>query len=438
MGPTLPGAAAMNGQRPADSPVITIDDRVRHQTIDGFGFSMAFRRGELVRALPEERRREILDLWFGRERGAGFTILRLGIGSAPAGSPYDDMVSIQPEDPGGPDAPPAYVWDGDDNSQVWLARAAQEYGVRRFFAVAWSAPGYMKTNGEERNGGRLKPEWRRAYADYLVQYTKFYRREGIQITDLGFANEPDWTAPHPSMRFTPEEVVEFVKVLGPVAQGVRLVSCESLGWEEAKAYSAAIGADAEARRWVQVHTGHGYGTPVDSPLPTKRPTWMSEWNPNGADWNESWYDGSGSDGYTVASAVHDALTLGNVAGYVYWLGASRGRTRALLRIDEEAGTYRVSKRLWALAAYSRFIRPGAVRVGAVAAVPSLKVSAFANPGGSRVVVVLNTGMAPVTWAGLGEGARAYLTGEHASLDPLPVLDGTVTFPPRALTTVVLP
>ncbi|MEV0620056.1 glycoside hydrolase [Nonomuraea sp. NPDC050404] len=418
-------------------PAITIDDEVRHQTIDGFGFSTAFRRGELIRALPDERRREVLDLWFSREKGAGLTILRLGIGSAPAGSPYDEMVSIQPEDPGGPGAPPGYVWDGDDNGQVWLAKEAQRYGVERFFAVAWSAPGYMKDNGEDRNGGALLPEWRRAYADYLVAYTRFYAREGIRITDLGFANEPDWTAPHPSMRFTPSQAVEFVKVLGPLASGVRLVCCESLGWTEAKAYTAAIAADAEARRWVKVHTGHGYGTPVDSPLPTKLPTWMSEWNPNGSAWNESWYDGSGSDGYTVASAVHDALTLGDVSGYVYWLGASTGTTRALLRIDEEAGDYRVSKRLWALAAYGRFIRPGAVRIGAVAAKPSLKVCAFRNPDGSRVVEVLNTAMTPVTWEGVSEAAEVYLTDEDSSLESLPVRDGVVTFGPRALTTIVL-
>ncbi|MEV4364701.1 glycoside hydrolase [Nonomuraea sp. NPDC049625] len=427
----------MNEPWPADPPAIMIDDEVRHQTIDGFGVSTAFRRNELIRALPRDKQREILDLWFSREKGAGLTILRLGIGSAPAGSPYDDMVSIQPEDPGGPDAPPRYVWDGDDNSQVWMAKAAQEYGVERFFAVPWSAPGYMKDNGEEKNGGRLKPEWQRAYADYLVQYTRFYQREGVLITDLGFANEPDWTAKHASMRFTPQEATQFVKVLGPVASGMRVVCCESVGWTEAMAYTTAIEADPEARRWVQVYTGHGYATPVDGPLPTNRRTWMSEWNPNGTTWNENWYDGSGSDGYTIASAVHDALTLGNVSAYLYWLGASKGSTRALLRIDEAEGVYRVSKRLWAVAAFSRFIRPGAVRIGARAAAPSLRVCAFRNPDGSRVVEVLNTGLAPVTWAGVSETAEVYLTDATASLDSLPVSDGAVTFPSRALTTVVL-
>jgi hypothetical protein len=35
-------------------------------------------------------------------------------------------------------------------------------------------------------------DWRQAYADYLVQYVKFYGNEGLHITHLGFLNEPDY------------------------------------------------------------------------------------------------------------------------------------------------------------------------------------------------------------------------------------------------------
>ncbi|MFC7588505.1 glycoside hydrolase family 30 beta sandwich domain-containing protein [Nonomuraea antimicrobica] len=262
------------------------------------------------------------------------------------------------------------------------------------------------------------------------------REEGIKITDLGFTNEPDWTATYASMRFTPEQAAGFVKVLGPVAKDTKLVCCDSFGWNEAKAYTAAIEADPEARRWVKTHTGHTYASPVDGPLPTARKSWMSEWNPDGGTWNESWDDGSGYDGLTIARAVHDALTLGNVSAYVYWLGGSRGATRALLQLDDAAGEYHVSKRLWALAAYSRFIRPGAVRLEAAAADPALKVSAFRNVDGSRVIEVLNTGTAPVTWQGVRGRATAYVTDEANSLTPTAVTGRTVRLAPRALTTIV--
>jgi glucosylceramidase len=434
---TMLGVPAVNPANPAAPPAITVNEHVRHQEIDGFGISQAFRRNELLKALSETQQREILDLWFDREKGAGMSILRLGIGSSPAGSPYDHMVSIQPENPGGPDAPPKYVWNGDDNSQVWVAKEAKAYGVKRFFADAWSAPGYMKDNGDDKNGGTLLTEWQRAYANYLVAYTKFYAKEGIKITDLGFTNEPDWTATYASMRFTPQQAAEFVKVLGPIAKNVKLVCCDSFGWNEAKAYTAAIEADPEARRWVKTHTGHTYASPVDAPLPTSRKTWMSEWNPNGNTWNTAWDDGSGSDGMAIAQAVHDALTLGDVSAYIYWLGASRGSTRAFMQIDDTAKTYSVSKRLWAMAGYSRFIRPGAVRLEASAADPALKVSAFRNPDGSRVIVALNTGTAAVEWKGVRGRATAYLTDNDHSLTPSPVTGRAVTLQPRAMTTIVV-
>ncbi|GAA3220796.1 glycoside hydrolase family 30 beta sandwich domain-containing protein [Nonomuraea helvata] len=69
--------------------------------------------------------------------------------------------------------------------------------------------------------------------------------------------------------------------------------------------------------------------------------------------------------------------------------------------------------------------------------PALKVSAFRNTDGSRVVEILNTGMAPVTWEGVSGEVAAYVTNEDESLGSIPVEGGTVTLLPHALTTVVL-
>lgn len=35
-------------------------------------------------------------------------------------------------------------------------------------------------------------DWRETYADYLVQYIKYYEQEGITIDFLGFLNEPEY------------------------------------------------------------------------------------------------------------------------------------------------------------------------------------------------------------------------------------------------------
>jgi O-glycosyl hydrolase len=285
----------------------------------------------------------------------------------------------------------------------------------------------------------VAPEWEAAYARYLVQYTKFYAQEGIRITDLGFTNEPDFTATYASMRYTPAQAAQFISVLGPIARGtgVHLTCCDSFGWDQAKAYTSAIEADPQARRFVTTFTGHSYASPVTSPQPTDDHTWMSEWNPNGTTWNVNWDDGSGYDGFTVAQAIQNALTLGNVSAYVYWVGDSTGATRALIQIDQPNQTFHVSKRLWALAAFSRFIRPGAVRLDTSVTNPALRVSAFRNDNGSTVLEILNTGTAPVAWHGVFGDATSYLTDNTHSLSPSRVFGRTVTLQPRALTTIVI-
>ncbi|MCO6009008.1 hypothetical protein NE236_28945 [Actinoallomurus purpureus] len=441
-----------------DAPRGRVDFRSGLQRIDGFGFSEAFQRAAVIHGLnglSAPKQKEVVDLLFGRDTGAGASILRLGIGSS-SDKVYDHMPSIEPADPGGPDAPPKYVWDGDDGGQVWLAQQAKAYGVKRFYADAWSAPGFMKDDGTDANGGTLcglqgtscanGADWRKAYANYLVRYARFYRQEGIRITDLGFTNEPDITVSYASMRFTPAQAVEFVKVLGPVAKkaGLNLSCCDHTGWTGQADYTRAIEADPQASRWVTTITGHAYSSPVTAPQPTRGPAWMSEWGPGGSTWNENWDDGTEYSGFAVASNIDQTMTAGNAGAYLYWLGASIGATRALIQLDGDA--YHVSKRFWALAAYSRFIRPGATRVAARATDPAVRVSAYRNADGTKVVELLNTGTAKSTTdlaldGGAGR-AQAYLTDADHSVSPVAAArthgrDLSVELAPRSLTTVVL-
>ena len=203
-----PGALASAVLEPRQATGITVNLGQTYQTMDGFGTSEAFQRAVTMKRLSETEQRKFLDLMFSTEKGAGLTILRNGIGSSPDMSD-DHMVSIQPRNPGGPKATPQYTWDGSDNGQLWVTtEAVRTYGLRTVYANAWSAPGYMKTNGNDANGGNLcgvsgascsSGDWKQAYADYLVQYIKFYASENLTITHLGFLNVPDitWASPSP-------------------------------------------------------------------------------------------------------------------------------------------------------------------------------------------------------------------------------------------------
>ena len=175
---------------------VTVNLAQTYQTMDGFGFSQAFGRANDLYNLPSAQRTKALDLLFSTTTGAGMTILRNRIGSGGVGD------SIEPTAPASPSATPTYVWDGNDTSQVWVSQQAKSYGVTTFYADAWSAPGFMKTNDNQDNGGYLcgvtgetcsSGSWLQAYANFLVQYIKDYASVGITITHVGFLNEPDLT-----------------------------------------------------------------------------------------------------------------------------------------------------------------------------------------------------------------------------------------------------
>lgn len=188
---------------------ITINPDKKYQSFDGMGFAEAFQRCTQIYGsdgLSEANTERVLDLLFSNENGAGLTILRNGIGSSLT-NPYDLMKTIEPDDPGSPDATPQYDWQGTrkpgfglDSGQLRMTKDAIARGVQTVYADAWSAPGFMKNNSNDSHGGALcgvsgiycaSGDWRPAYADYLVQYLKYYQQEGIDIDYVGFLNEPD-------------------------------------------------------------------------------------------------------------------------------------------------------------------------------------------------------------------------------------------------------
>lgn len=179
-------AVVVSRQARPPTTLITVNVAQRFQTIDGFGFSEAFQRAYNIYNLPEPKRSQLIDLLFNATTGAGFSIVRNGIGSSP-NSTKDWMNTHLPTSPGSPEAMEAgnasYVWDGKDSGQLWVSQQAVKYGVKTFYGNAWSAPGFMKTNGRDSGGGWLcgvpgtncsSDDWRQAYADYLVKYIEFY------------------------------------------------------------------------------------------------------------------------------------------------------------------------------------------------------------------------------------------------------------------------
>ncbi|KAI0148971.1 glycoside hydrolase family 30 protein [Pestalotiopsis sp. NC0098] len=438
---------------------ITVNLNQTYQRIDGFGCSEAFQRAVQMSKLSEAQQQKALDLLFSTETGAGLSILRNGIGSSPDMS-SDHMVSIAPKSPGGPTKPLVYSWDGSDNKQLWVSQEAVKRGVRIVYADAWSAPGYMKTNGNDANGGSLcgvsgatcsSGDWKQAYADYLVQYVKFYAQEGVNITHLGFLNEPDLTTSYASMRSSGTQAADFIKVLGPTLQKANLSNagitcCDAEGWSSQASMTSQL---SSADQYLSTITSHAYTSSPGSPMSSARghPVWQTEAADLNGAWTAAWYaSGGAGEGMTWANNIYTALVNANCSAYLYWIGVQGGDTNSkLVRISGDSVA--ASKRLWAFGQWSRFVRPGAVRVGVSGTKSGVKMSAFRNVDGDVAVQFINTGssaasLAVGTTAGAGiNGGKAFVTDNSHDLDELAIAvtdsAATVNVPSRSMVTVVL-
>lgn len=153
----IASVAAVPHNAKATTETVTVSPGQVFQDFDGIGISEAFGHAAVLHGdsgLSANHSTEILDFLFS-DKGAALTILRNDITEA-----------IEPN-------PGNFTWDGYDDGQLWLSQQAYSRGLRKFYADAWSAPHYMKTNNNTNNGGYLcgvtgtdcaTGDWRKAYA----------------------------------------------------------------------------------------------------------------------------------------------------------------------------------------------------------------------------------------------------------------------------------
>ena len=463
------GVAQASASAPApatasSAATVTVSGATRYQEITGFGASEAFGQAEALQNQPASVQQQVLNLLYSTSGGAGLTILRNEI-SADAGT------TIEPTAPSSPSATPTYLplsAIADDGGQLWWAQTIkQEYGVTDDFADAWSAPAFMKTNDSVDNGGTLcgapgaaacaSGDWRQAYANYLAQYAKDYAAAGVPLRYVGPENEANIGPDYDSMIMSPAQTANFMEYLGPTLARsglyTRAECCATEGWDYAQQYAAAIEADPEANAWTSLFTSHGYTEAPASPLAGwTKPVWETEWS-TFETWDPAWNDGTDASGLSWAERIYTGLTSANLNAFLYWWGMSQttenGDNEGLVQLDPSTGTVTPSGRLWAFANYSRFVRPGAIRIGAASANSSLDVTAFRNTDGSVSIVVLNTASTAQTASfsvratgSASQVAIPYLTdntNDVAAQAPLAVVHGSfgTTLPAGSLTTFVL-
>src|SRR6185369_11057695 len=103
-------------------------------------------------------------------------------------------------------------------------------------------------------------------------------------------------------------------------------------------------------------------------------------------------DSSITDGISWARRTHDFMANANANAFLYWwLVTEKTDGEGLVQINQSNNTFTLNKRLFTLGNYSRFVRPGYVRIGSTASpLGNVFTTAYKDPAtGKFAIVVIN-------------------------------------------------
>ncbi|MEU7901441.1 carbohydrate-binding protein [Actinoplanes sp. NPDC049118] len=421
----------------ADTTVV-IDPSALRQRYAGIGFSLDETSvSNLWKLTPAERDRAVR-LLVDPRTGAGLDRFRLTIGSPdliehlPFWS-YDELPAGVTEDFG---LRHFSIRRDIDAHIVDTIKLIQRHNPRAtFFASAWSAPAWMKTNnrftgevaprpgttGSYFQVGRLRDDCIDVFARYYVKYLRAYAEHGVRIDALTLLNEPGIDVVYPAMDLSIAQqqrlAVAVKREVRRAGLGTDLYVHDFNFWDwrdpnsaDTKNYHRILD-DPRAREAADAIAFHPYwGDPAvmrDAYEQTGKPVHLTETSDLSP---ATILDYLRLD---ASSYVMWAQTTDQDGGTLHWTPsrdndvdwAEVGRTtrwpNRLVKVDTTSRTFTVRDELYAMGQFARYLGPEHVRVESSAAAGGISNVIFkdrhdrfvailgnGNPGATTVRVVL--------------------------------------------------
>ena len=397
-GPVPLGSGAMDQPQPAT--ILEVDPSTTFQTIEGFGGAFTEAAADTLSRVSPALRAEVLRAYFDPQTGLNYTLCRTHINScdfALGNYSYCDV-------PG--DTRLAHFdISRDRRLLIPLIRDAMALrgGDLRLLASPWSPPAWMKTNGEMNRGGRLLPEHRDAWALYYAKYIRAYRAEGIPIWAVTVQNEPEAAQTWDSCLYTAEEERDFVRdFLGPRLQRENLSDVKILIWDHNRDViverADTVLRDPEAAKYVWGVAFHWYCGEQFANLDH-----VHRMHPaTNLLFTEGCCEGGPHLGEWATGERYGHHMIGDLSnwtvGWMDWnmvLDETGGPNHvgnfcsAPIIADTKSDALHYQSSYYHLGQFSRYVMPGAVRVGLTGAGDTLEAVAFRNPDHRVAVVVLN-------------------------------------------------
>lgn len=385
---------------------IFVDPSKTYQTVLGFGGALTDASAEVFAKLNKKQQEILLEAYYNKEKGIGYTIGRTNIHSCDFSSGSYTYVNE------GDAQLTSFTIDHDRSFKIPLIKKAVQAagGKLTMYASPWSPPAFMKTNNEMLHGGKLKPAFAQSWANYYIKFIKAYEKEGIPIWGISVQNEPMATQRWESCIYTAEEERDFLKnYLGPTMHKAGFENKKIIVWDH--------------NRDLMVHRAN---TIFGDPLASKYAWGM------GIHWYEDW--SGGTPMFNNVGIVHRAFPNKNILFTegcgerfdfskltAWYLGERYGRsmindfnngivgwTDWNILLDEKGGPNHAGNLCFApvhadlrtgeliftnafyyIGHFSKFIAPGAKLINSASSRSPLLTTAFINKDKSINVIVMN-------------------------------------------------
>jgi glucosylceramidase len=388
-----------NPGNPSGRATVWLDPSMRFQTLEGFGGAFTESAAVNWLALSDAKRSAFIQDYFGEQTGHGYTFCRVHINSCDfslgnyAHVEQSDDVELN-----------SYSVKRDHQAIIPLIRAAQNVATKplQLLASPWSPPGWMKNNGQMNHGGKLLPQYRKAWANYFVKFIQAYAGAGIPIWGVSVQNEPAATQTWDSCIYTAEEG-DFVRDwLGPALHNAGLGHIRIVIWDHNRDFmvqrAATVLRDPEAAKYVWGTGFHWYGEDHFDHVRLLHDAWpdkkllFTEGCQEGGSHRGSW-----AVGERYARSIIKDLNRWTV-GWIDWnlaLNLDGGPNHvnnlcsAPILIDAPNDRLEHQSSYFYIGHFSRFIKPGARRILCAATRTALECTAFISPENEIAAVVMN-------------------------------------------------
>ena len=234
-----------------------------------------------------------------------------------------------------------------------------------------------------------------------MNWVQHQNADGVPIYGISLQNEPDYctgsTGHQPFSTWSAANFHDFVVILGPLmaANGlsnVKIILPETSNYGNLAGLADTCLDDTNCAKYISVAASHVYSGNVAAYANAAnkgKHIWETEISTF-----ETPFDASITNGLKWALNIHKFLTNANASAWHYWLikDDEYCDNETLLSGGRcSGGPGAPSKRLWVMGNWSKFVRPGWVRIDATAnPATNVYVSAFKEvSSGNFAIVVIN-------------------------------------------------